>query len=540
MQGSRASERNHDELPRVDAALHRHHAQRIGHRGVGDLHDAVGAGDGVELHVLGATPRNAVARGVDAEPHLPAQEIGGVEPAQRQVGIGDGGLLAAVAVADRPRIGTRALRPDAQDAARVDPGDAAAAGADLDQVDHGSPNGIAAGAGLADPGIGLRADLVFLGDPGLAVQYETHLGGGAAHVERNHVGMAKPAGDVVRDDHPRGRTRLHHVRGLLGAGLEGEHPAARLHDEQLGIHAGAAQPVLDVVEVAGQDGAHARVDDGGAGAEVLAELRAHVGGERDDQLLVAGAQQLADALLVDRVQVAVKQADRDRDHVLLGQCTGDFVNPVFVQGLQHGACRVEPLIDLEAEIARHEWPRLLEVDVVEVRPDLAADLQHVAEALGGDERGPWGLALDQGVGGDGGAVDEVGDGVRRDVALGENAFDRVQEAPGRIRRSGGDLRDSGRPGVFGEQHGIGEGTADVHANPELSLWCSIHDKVVSFDFPLTMRAGNLSAPDRGHECKKGGLAPTPVVTRGSRALIRAPSPATVDSFRNPCNRPGDE
>ena len=174
----------------------------------------------------------------DAEPHLAAQEERGIEPAKGQVGIGDGGLLAALAVADRPRIGARALRPHPQDAARVDPGDAAAAaGADLDEIDHWGTDGVAARPRLADPGVGLGADLVLLGDPGLAVEDEADLRRGAAHVEREHVGVAELAGDVVGDDDPRGRTRLHHVGRLLRAGLEGQHSAARLHDEQLRGHA---------------------------------------------------------------------------------------------------------------------------------------------------------------------------------------------------------------------------------------------------------------------------------------------------------------
>ena len=180
-----------------------------------------------------------------------------------------------------------------------------------------------------------------------------------------------------------------------------------------------------------------------------------------------GAQQLADALLVDRVQIAVEQADRDRDDVLLGQRPRDLVDPVLFQGLQHLAARIQPLLDLEAEIARHERPRLLEMDIVEARPDLAADLQHVAESFGRDERGARRLALDQGVGGDGGAVDQVGNGVRRDIAIGQDALDRVEEALGGVRGRGGDLRDPGRAAGFGEQHGIGERAADVDAEAEL-------------------------------------------------------------------------
>ena len=333
---------------------------------------------------------------------------------------------------------------------------------DLDQIDYRGPDGIAAGARLADPRVGLGADLVLLGDPGLAVHDEADLGRGAAHVERDRVRVAQLARDVVGDDHPGGRARLHHVGRLLGAGLEGQHPAARLHDEQLRGHAAAAEPAFDILQVAGQDRTDARIDDGGAGAEVLPELRAYLGRERDDEILAVGAQQLADTLLVDRVQIAVEQADRDRDDIVLGQRPCDLVDPGLVKGLQHPAPRIQPLLDLEAEIARHQRGRLFEVDVVERRPDLSADLQHVAEALGRDERGARGLAFDQRVGGDGGAVHQVGNGVRSDVSIRQDALDRVEESAGGIGGRRGDLRDSGRSACFREENGIGERATDVH------------------------------------------------------------------------------
>ena len=48
--------------------------------------------------------------------------------------------------------------------------------------------------------------------------------------------------------------------------------------------------------------------------------------------------------------------------------------------------------------------------VVEVGAVLASDFQYVLEAEGGDQGGAAALALEEGVGGDGAAVDEVGGG----------------------------------------------------------------------------------------------------------------------------------
>ena len=70
------------------------------------------------------------------ELHVAAEEARAVEAAEHEIGVGHRRRLAAAAVAGRARIGARAHRPDMQAAAVVAPGERAAAGADLDDVDH--------------------------------------------------------------------------------------------------------------------------------------------------------------------------------------------------------------------------------------------------------------------------------------------------------------------------------------------------------------------------------------------------------------------
>ena len=79
------------------------------------------------------------ARALDVERHAAAEKILRIEPAEQQIGVGDG-QLGAVAVADRPRIRAGAARPDAQRAAAVDVGDRSAAGADRVDVDDRQPH----------------------------------------------------------------------------------------------------------------------------------------------------------------------------------------------------------------------------------------------------------------------------------------------------------------------------------------------------------------------------------------------------------------
>ena len=66
---------------------------------------------------------------------LPFRKRLRIDAAEHEIGIGHDGIGRAFAVAGRARIGAGAARADMQAAGAVDPGDRAAAGADLDDVD---------------------------------------------------------------------------------------------------------------------------------------------------------------------------------------------------------------------------------------------------------------------------------------------------------------------------------------------------------------------------------------------------------------------
>ena len=94
VQRPRAAERHQREAARVDAALDRHHAQRAQHLGLGDAHDARGAGARVEPELAreprhGALGRGAVERQLRPRAACPA----GRRPSSR---------LASVTVGSSP------------------------------------------------------------------------------------------------------------------------------------------------------------------------------------------------------------------------------------------------------------------------------------------------------------------------------------------------------------------------------------------------------------------------------------------------------
>src|SRR6266849_2314202 len=125
-------------------------------------------------------------RGRAIEPHAPAQEELGVEVAEQQIGVGHRGLAAAQVVAGGAGVGARAVGADLEEPHAVDARDRAAAGADLDHLDHRHadrpPRALLEAVGARH--------LELAPDERHAVVDDARLGGRAAHVERQKLRLA--------------------------------------------------------------------------------------------------------------------------------------------------------------------------------------------------------------------------------------------------------------------------------------------------------------------------------------------------------------
>ena len=151
--------------------------------------------------------------------HAPAEERLGTEPAENDHGVGRGRLGAAASVRRRARVGARRARPDAEDAALVDVGDRAAAGADRVDVDHRDHRLV---------GTDLRVQQVLHAE--LAALRKPDVGRGPADVERDHVLVARlPSRPDAADDtgDGPGHEEVHRARGCR---LRRRHAAGRGHE----------------------------------------------------------------------------------------------------------------------------------------------------------------------------------------------------------------------------------------------------------------------------------------------------------------------
>ena len=401
-----AAEGEEREVARVVPLVHRDQPRRARHLVVHHLQDRRRGPGLVEAERVADPGADDAAHRVDVRRAVEAADGAGVDAAEQQVGVGHGRLGTALAVADRPRRGARALRPHAQDAALVHPRDAAAAGADGLDVHHRHAERHAVG------------DVLLRRRRRHAAAHDGDVEAGAAHVAADEVGEAGGSAEVRGGDDAGGRPRHDRLHRLLAGDAGGHHAAVALHHQQLGLAGAGAQPAGDALQVAGHDGLDVAVERGGAAALELAHLAQYVGAQGDVDLGPDLARERTGPAFVVGIEIGVDEVDDQRLGAGRVRRPGGLPHLVFVELGHHRAGGIDPLGDLEAALARddrlevtHHAPR--------VGPGAAAELQRVAEALGGDQGAAHPLALQHGVGADRGAVDHRLQPARRRAERGE-------------------------------------------------------------------------------------------------------------------------
>ena len=200
VEARRAAAADQHRLARIDALVDRDVLDGMHHVLADDIED--GGGGLVRAHVqrgadlLGDRGRRAFRIERDGA----AQEEVGIDIAKGKRRVGYGRLGAALAVAGRARHGACAVRANVEHAARIDPGDGAAAGADAPHIDRGKPRHVAADA-RPEPG------LPGPGDAPLADQRDV-VAGAAGVGDDGHVLGAFGSGQVATRDGRHRRPRV--------------------------------------------------------------------------------------------------------------------------------------------------------------------------------------------------------------------------------------------------------------------------------------------------------------------------------------------
>jgi hypothetical protein len=198
------------------------------------------------------------------------------------------------------------------------------------------------------------------------------------------------------------------------------------------------------------------------------------------------AQLLMDALLVGPREDAHRLARQAHDEPLVGGVVlvDDDAPARGVLGI---VLERDALVHLDDGLVQHARPA--DVEVKDARPALVANLEAVPKAARDDERHGLALALEEGVGRDGGAhpdrlnggrVEESGrvGRRRRGVArLGEDAPDALERRVGIVGRVLGQQLDDDGPARGQEADAVGKGAAAVDGDADarhwgcVSCWC---------------------------------------------------------------------
>jgi hypothetical protein len=239
------------------------------------------------------------------------------------------------------------------------------------------------------------------------------------------------------------------------------------------------------------------VERGGHGALELAELRQHLRRQGHEGAGILLGEDGLHPLLVHGIGVGVQEDHGHRGHAELGELPRRAPRAVLVERGEDGAVGVEPLGHLQHAVGR-DGPRGLapSVEVAVARDVVAADLEHVLEARGGDERGRRRLALENGIRGRRRAVKDAQDVGGRAPRLGEHLADGGDEAARQVTGRRWCLRDPGGARAGVGEGDVGEGAAHVDGDRP-GVWHARHCR----------RIGVLAGPAQRLRARCSGAPP---------------------------------
>ena len=252
--------------------------------------------------------------------------------------------------------------------------------------------------------------------------------------------------------------RVAHRRVDRGDTARGE------HQKELAGHVHTPEPRFQLAQVALDTRLYIDVRNGRRGALELTNFGYHVRRDRHAHSWRGAMYCCARGLFVRGVGEAVQKRNRHRLDADRRQLARQPLDIAFVERAQDAAVGQGALGHVETQVARHQWARVFQHQVVEVVAVLAPDLHRVAEARRSQQSGARAFALDHGVGDERGAVDDLGDLGGRDAGalqrLGQHGLDRLRGVVGR----GEHLAHGKSAGTLLDHNQVGEGTANIHAH----------------------------------------------------------------------------
>ena len=186
----------------------------------------------------------------------------------------------------------------------------------------------------------------------------------------------------------------------------------------------------------------------------------------------------------------MQEGDRDALDLQLSQFRRERAHGCFVQREANRAVRVDALGHGEAQAAGRQRLRLVDAEIVLVVAALGRDIEHVAEAIGGDQRGLGAAPLDDGVGRKRGAMNEDVDVADMGTRVSENETHPVEHRLlGPLRRR---QHLAGFARLAHVQHDIRERAADIDGKPHFGSLK--HSETLRADRPNIAKIAAISIP----------------------------------------------
>ena len=411
--------------------------------------------------------RDCGAGRAEVQLHAAAQEEPGVVVAENQVRICDGRFGSAHPVAGRPGIGTGRMRSDFQQANLVDGCNGAAAGANLDHFDHRRLDRQAGSLGKA---VNTRR-FHHRGDFGAAILDHAGLGGGAAHVERDHIGQARAFGKQRRRQPAAGRPAFEKSDREVTRGFQRNKPACGMHQPQRTRKTFLVQRLFQFGQIPVHQGLHEGVGAGGDTALVFAHLGHDIARNRDRDGGKFLANDFGGAAFMFRVRIGMQKDNRNCLAALRNQFLRGGAYRVFIKRCDDFTGRGDALGHFQPEIPAHERVRKSDEQIVDIIPLLGSHLQDVTETARRDQPNGGAFALDHRIRDQRRTVHDLRYVSVRNVLQGKQFFKALERRLRRIVRCGEALvqRDRGILTVVEDK--VSKGASNIEADAPAGFGC---------------------------------------------------------------------
>ena len=234
-----------------------------------------------------------------------------------------------------------------------------------------------------------------------------------------------------------------------------------MHQEDRATHALLPQPIREPAEV----GFHQRLDigvgDDGVEALVFAHLRRDFARQRHHDFGQPFRQNLSHHTFMNGVEVGMNEPDGDAGVAAFADRLSERLDLFAVHRDQSLAARIDAFAQRVAKLTRQKRFRQRQIEVILLEARFRPHLDDVAKTFGRDERGLGSAPLDQRVGRQGGAVNDLVNRGRRNASLGADQPHPLDD--GVLRRGIGRQHLGGELARAVLDHHVREGAADVDA-----------------------------------------------------------------------------